>query len=306
MLGTPASPYCQRWSDGRHSWRHVAEGGFDASRFEITTIPEATARAFTIRHHYAASFPAARFTYGLVTDDETLRIDGTMIDGKALVGVAVLSVPMHARVLTNVFPDLEPFTESLELGRFVLTDTPANAESWFLGRLFRRAASDGIRGIVSFADPLPRHRTVTDIDDAGQVATRLEQVTPGHCGVIYQAANALSLGRSTARTLTYVPRAGLVLSARTLSKIRGQERGSDAAERHLVDLGATPRGPRADPSAWLRDALDEIGARSVRHPGNYRYAWTIGPGAARRRDRVLLPRTPYPKPETGRVRVGAR
>jgi hypothetical protein len=40
-------------------------------------------------------------------------------------GVPVLSVPPQARVLTQVFPGLEPCAESLELGRPVLEDEVA-------------------------------------------------------------------------------------------------------------------------------------------------------------------------------------
>ncbi len=195
---SPASTACQRWTLGRHSWRHTSEGGFDPRRFTVEQIPEAAARAFVCRNHYSASYPAARLARGVFTDDDTL------VDDAPLVGVAVLSIPMRAAVLTNVFPDLEPFAESLALGRFVLTDAvPANAESWFLAQVWRRAAAAGIRGIVTFADPMPRHRTLVDVDAEGQPIERVETITPGHVGAIYQATNAISLGRSTARTLNY-------------------------------------------------------------------------------------------------------
>ena len=47
---------------------------------------------------------------------------------------------MQRRVLTAVFPDLEPYAESLELSRFVLAESvPANGESWFLARCWRRS-----------------------------------------------------------------------------------------------------------------------------------------------------------------------
>ena len=47
---------------------------------------------------------------------------------------------MQRRVLTAVFPDLEPYAESLELIRFVLAESvPANGESWFLARCWRRS-----------------------------------------------------------------------------------------------------------------------------------------------------------------------
>jgi hypothetical protein len=96
-----------------------------------------------------------------------------------------------------------------------------------------------------------------------------------------------------------------VLSARTLQKIRAQETGADSAERTLVDLGAPVRTPGQDPTAWLRGALDAVGATRVRHPGNYRYVWPIGPPAARRRVGIALPTTPYPKPDTGLLQRAA-
>ncbi|WP_426624517.1 hypothetical protein ACPPVW_18500 [Leifsonia sp. McL0607] len=294
LTGSPAPfPYSQRWGYRQHSWRHPADGGFHAPDFEVVRLPEHLARGFVTRHHYAASFPAARFSYALTTTDDRLAIDGATVAGRALVGVAVLSVPMRAAVLTNVFPDLEPNAQALELGRLVLTDTPANAESWFLRRVFEHAATEGIRGIVSFSDPMPRTRTTVDPDGHD----RTEQFMPGHVGICYQATNALALGRSTRRTLTYLPRHGLVLSDRTLQKVRAQEAGADAAERRIVALGARPRRAAETPARWLRDALDELHVTKVRHPGNYRYAWPLGRPAERRRTRIGLPRTAYPKPD---------
>lgn len=184
---------------------------------------------------------------------------------------------------------------TLELGRFVLhDDVPANAESWMLGQVWRLAADDGVRGVVSFADPVPRRRIVTDVID-GSVVEREQVIMPGHVGLIYQATNGHACGRSTARTLVYVPRQGLVLSARTLQKIRQQERGSDAAEKQLVTWGARPRCAGENPTAWLKGALDDVGAVRMRHPGNYRYAWTLGRTRSERRTVIALPRTAYPK-----------
>lgn len=293
----PASDHCQRWANGRHSWRHPSEGGFDPASYAVVPLHESIARPFVTRHHYAGTYPAGRLAFGLLTTDDRLAYDGTTVDGMALVGVAVLSVPMRADVLTNVFPDLDPYVESLELGRFVLTDTPANAESWMLGRVWDLAADAGVRGIVSFADPMPRRREVLDAAPDGTVTTRVETITPGHVGMIYQATNGYACGRSTARTLTYLPRHGLVVSDRTLSKVRAQERGCDAAERYLVGLGARVRPAGQAPRAWLRDALADLAAEKVRHPGNFRYAWTLGTRTQRRTTRIALPRTSYPKPD---------
>lgn len=298
MPSSPASEYCQRWSRGRHSWRHASEGGFDPQLYQVTPITEATARAFVIDEHYASSFPAARFSVGLLTRDDRFPINGATVDGMALVGVATFSTPMARRVLSSVFPTLEPYEQSIELGRFVLTDTPANAESWFLARAFRHAYDRGIRGVVSFADPMPRHRQVTEVLDDGTMIERTERTSPGHCGLIYQAGNAVALGRSTARTLNYHARQGIVLSERSLSKIRGQERGADAAERHLVSLGAPVRRAGQDPRSWLRAALAALEVTKIRHPGNFRYAFPLGSSSHRRRLPIGLPRTAYPKPDT--------
>jgi len=284
----------QRWRNRRHTWRRKRDGGFDADLYEVVPLSEAIARSFVERHHYAGTFPAARFSFGLLTQDERLEVDGVTVDGLPLVGVAVLSVPMRAAVLSNVFANLEPNTESLELGRLVLTDTPSNAESWFMTRVFAHAAQAGIRGVVSFSDPMPRTRTVIG-DDGAEIQT---QTTPGHCGVIYQALSALALGRSTPRTLTYLPRHGTVLSDRTLQKIRTGESGSDGAERRMVDLGASPRRAGEPARAWLRDALHDLGATRIRHPGNHRYAFRIGSPAQRRRIQISMPITGYPKPDT--------
>ncbi|MGC5225173.1 hypothetical protein ACPW96_21600 [Micromonospora sp. DT81.3] len=295
---SPSSENCQRWDKGKPSWRHPTDGGFDASLYTVTPLPEAAARAFVEAEHYAGSFPAARFSFGLLTRDDRFPINGAIVDGQALVGVATFSTPMTQRVLTQVFPDLTPYEESIELGRFVLTDTPANAESWFLRRAFQLAAAAGIRGVVSFADPLPRHRRVLEVDDDGTSTERVEVTTPGHCGLIYQATNATACGRSTPRTLNYHPRRGLVLSERTLQKVRAQESGAASAEKHLVTLGAPIRRAGEDPRAWLRDALEAMQIVKVRHPGNWRYAFAIGSPSQRRRVRIALPPTHYPKPAT--------
>jgi hypothetical protein len=120
----PASAECLRWRPGgRHSWRHLHEGGFDADRYGVTPLSETAARGFVLHWHYAGTWPSARQRYGLWEE----LPDGA---GMRLVGAAVLSVPTNKRVLTNVFPNLVPYYESIELGRFVLIDeVPGNGDS---------------------------------------------------------------------------------------------------------------------------------------------------------------------------------
>jgi hypothetical protein len=268
----PASAWCERWTDRRHAWRHLSDGGFDARRFNVAPLVEADAKAYVTRHHYSGTYPSARLRYGLYERSE-------------LVGVAVLSVPVRSEVLTGVFPQLEPYTESLELGRFVLAEgVAANGESWFLGRLFEQAARDGLRGIVSFSDPAQRTTS------SGQV------VMPGHVGTIYQATNALYLGRARARTLLLLPD-GTVLNDRAIQKVKAQEKGHEYVERLLIGYGAS--APRAGQAmrAWLADAIDAIGVRRLRHQGNHRFGFCLGTPAERRaiKRMVQLERRPYPK-----------
>lgn len=268
----------QRWNQRVHSWKRPADGGFDPARYGVAEIADdTTAKAFVQAHHYSASYPAAVRRYGLYD----------LAGGEQLAGVGVLSVPASRKVLTNVFPRLEAYGESLELGRFVLLDpVPANGESWFLAQMFRLAAEDGVRGVVSFSDPLPRWAE----DDDG--APRL--VMPGHVGTIYQATNATYTGRGTARTLTLL-RDGTVYSDRAKQKVRDQGKGHEYAELLLIERGATPMRAGERPAAWLSQALADAGARQVRHRGNHRYAFALGNRGQRSRVTVAPGPRPYPK-----------
>jgi hypothetical protein len=263
---------CQRWRRGRPSTRWAdPDDRFDGRRYEVQPVDEAAAKAFVLEHHYAASYPAARFRLGL-------------FEGGELVGVAVFSVPAQARVLTAALPALEPYQESLELGRFVLLDNvPGNGESWFLARAFTELRARGVRGVVSFADPVRR------------VASDGTVIAPGHVGWIYQASNAIYTGRGTARTLTVLPD-GTTLHARSAQKIRRQERGHEHVQARLVALGASPRRPGDDPARWLAHALGQVDARRVEHGGCHRYVFPLGRNR-RERARVLigLAARAYPK-----------
>ena len=113
---------CQRWRPDRtHTWRHTSEGGFNPDLYGVTAIHRKVAKDFVTLLHYSGTYPADRLMFGLYD------LAGKLPE---LVGVAILSVPASEKVLTSVFPRLEPFDESLELGRPVLREqVPANAES---------------------------------------------------------------------------------------------------------------------------------------------------------------------------------
>jgi hypothetical protein len=204
----PASEVGQRWWHGQHCWVRRRDGGFDRDQYEVHPISDPLAKSYVQRMHYSGSYVAASRRYGMFIHTA---------DEPELVGVAVFAIPAQPRVLTNVFPELAPYTESLELARFVLEGqplppagrrpapaqrAPGNSESWFLGECLRYLAGDGVAGVVSFADPVPRI-----------VAGRI--LFPGHVGTIYQASNAVLTGRSTPRYLTVLPD-GTGLSDRAL------------------------------------------------------------------------------------------
>jgi hypothetical protein len=275
------SPWCQRWRAGRQAWRHVAEEArFQPDRYRVAEVPFARASTY-VTVHYSRSMPAALRCFGLFD----LEGGDPAVGGDGLVGAVVLSVPMHDRVLTSVWPELVPSVESAELGRMVLDDVvPANAESWTLARVFALAANAGFRGLVPFSDPVPRRAS------DGRI------VMPGHVGYSYQAVGGSRyLGRSTARSLVMLPDA-TVLSARALAKVRTGERGTDYVERRLVAYGARPLRVGEDRRRWVLDALDAVGARRVRHGGNHRFAFVIGRSRSDRRGLVpAMTSLPYPK-----------
>lgn len=254
--------HVQRHRDGAVGWRPAREV-VDLSGMEVAPIERDVARAFVERHHYERSYPAGRLRFGLFER------------GGALGGVAVFSQPVNDRS-TACLPG-EPL-ERVELGRFVLLDhVGANAETWLLGRCFELLRREGLTGVVSFSDPVPR------LTAAGAV------VMPGHVGTIYQAHNAVYLGRSKSERRRVLPD-GTIAHNRGLAKIRNGERGWRTAVDKLVAHGAGAPAQGEDMRTWLARELPRI-TRSVPHQGNHKYAWTL-----RRRDRRHIGGAlPYPK-----------
>lgn len=257
------TPVCQRWRDHRSSYRPAGEP-IQTRRYEVEAMgDDGEARRFVEQHHYSGSYPAARRRFGLWR-------------GVTLVGVAVFSVPISPAVITSAL-DLVDWREAVELGRLVLLDdVPANGESWFIAQCFRALRREGFAGVVSFSDPLPRR------DASGRAVFR------GHVGTIYQASNARYVGQATPRTLRLLP-TGEVFSSRAAQKIRARDRGCRYAAEQLAAAGADPLTDDEDARAWLRRWLPAV-TRTVRHPGNHKYAWSFG-----RRKPFAAPAQPYPK-----------
>jgi hypothetical protein len=256
-------PVNQRWRFRKHCYRPDGET-IRKSEYEVETIStDKEAKNFCLTHHYSGSYPAARFRFGLYNKN-------------TLVGCAVFSHPCNDKVLSNVFP-VDDILSCVELGRFVLLDSvPGNGETFFLGRCFDYLRKNGIVGVISFSDPIPRLNRDGDI------------VFPGHLGTIYQAHNGIYLGRGTARTIHILPD-GKVLSDRAIQKIRGGERGWQYAANLLQQYGASAPSDEGIVS-WLNHWINEVTYR-MKHPGNYKYAWGLTSSIRK----YLPPSLPYPK-----------
>lgn len=254
----------QRWNEGRDSYRPAGEV-IKTADYDVEPIfDDKEPKGFVERHHYSGSYVAARFRFGLYRQG-------------LLTGVAVFSHPCNDRVLTKVFPVEDP-KMAVELGRFVLLDdVPGNGETFFLARCFEYLRTFGIVGVVSFSDPMPRTTAL------GQL------VLPGHVGTIYQAANAVYMGRGDARTLKILPD-GRSFNHRAEQKIRRREQGWNYAAAQLEAHGAAPLAEGMDAKTWLDTWLPRL-TRPLRHMGNHRYSWGIDKAI-----RKYLPKSlPYPK-----------
>lgn len=259
----------QRWRERVHSFR--PNDCIRTSEYDVAAIAQdAPVRAFVERHHYSGTYPAARFRFGLYRRGE-------------LAGVAVFSHPCSDRVLTSVFAGT-PALAAVELGRFVLLDSvPGNGETWFLARCFEQLPQSGIVGVVSFSDPVAR--------STAQGLT----VFSGHIGTIYQAHNAAYLGRGTARTLRLLPD-GRVFSDRAIQKIRSGDKGWIYSAEQLQAWGAAPVEYETR-REWLTEWLPRL-TRTMRHPGNHKYAWGL-----QRHTRRSLASQAYPKKGFGKEQI---
>ena len=266
---------CQRWKDRKDRLIHAgATDAFDKRNYSVDLLDERRARDFVTTHHYSGSYPASVLRVGLFGRNSRL------------LGVAVFSVPMNERVVPS-YIGVNP-REGAELGRFVLLDcdeAPRNSESFFLRRALAalREAKPEMKGVVSYCDPVPR------VAADGTVRLR------GHIGVVYQASNARYVGRASART-HHILRDGTVLSPRTISKIRLEEVGCDAAAKYFESVGAPKRQAGQSPTEWIKDVLASDLVSKVRHPGNHVFLFPLGKGNARARiETGFATAMPYPK-----------
>jgi hypothetical protein len=219
----------QRWNSGKAIYRPAGEV-ITTKDFEVAAIAtDNVAKAFVLANHYSASYPAARFRFGLYRANE-------------LMGVAVFSQPVSERSLECIPGEKG---NRVELGRFVLADkVPANGETWFLARCFEQLKAEGIVGAISFSDPMPRSTA-----DG-------KKTFKGHIGTIYQAHNAVYLGRARADTLKLF-NDGSVLHNRSLAKVRKLDKGWRYVVENMEKHGAE-KYTGGDPATWLASVVPAI------------------------------------------------
>ena len=253
---------------GRRPFFVTPSRRFDPTGFEVAQVEGDDApRTFIERYHYAGTYVAAVRRFALHAP------------GGRLAGVAVFSVPTNDLALR---PLPGSPRESLELGRFVLTDDVAfNGETWFLRPCLDALRREGWVGIISFSDPEPRTTA------SGKL------IFKGHVGQIYQASNAIYLGRGTPRTQHLLPD-GTAFNDRAAQKIRARERGWVAAAEVLVKHGAPPPPERGDLRSWLANALKRV-TRTRRHHGNHKYVFPLHTAARREVRRAVGDPLPYPR-----------
>jgi hypothetical protein len=246
------TPVTQRWRDRRAYYRMAGITGdaFQSRLHEVAEIPDdTTAEHFIKQHHYAASCPPTVERIGLYRRDELL---GIFIGSKGMPGT-----------LPSVFPDKEG--RPIECGRFVLKpEVAGNGETWFKARCRELLRRKGYTGLLAFSDDISR----TDAQG--------NKIFSGHLGVIYQASNAIFLGRATPRKLRLLPD-GRVFNERTITKIRKGEKGCRPACAVLEAIGA-PIAPEDETERreWLRLWLPRL-TRPLKHPGNLKYVWPLHP-----------------------------
>jgi hypothetical protein len=248
----------QRWRERRSSFAPPASC-IRPGDYTIERIARREAAAFLTQHHYLRTTPVAVTCAGLFHKPGLAPAQ--------LVGVAVFGQPGSPDAIAHRC-GMEA-KAGLELTRFALLDeVPFNGETFFSARALRllRHERPEIRAVVACSDPMPR----TDYEG--------RQIFPGHQGQIYKASNAIWSGTASTRTV-HLCRDGSVLPDRSLSKIRRQKQGAQAAAARILAAGAPERRWGESPAAWLERALTSPAFRKIKHPGVRVYVLPMDPQA---------------------------
>ncbi len=268
--GTDApAPFDQRW-ERRQEFRRTAGTRIDPTEYGVEVVGDGIAKPFIREHHYSGSYPAAHVAIGLYRR--------TGLAPARLVGVAVFSEGVRSQLAMPKWTGFDR-ADGTELGRLVLLpEVPYNGETWFITRAFdilrtmtvqdphARVDRQRFRVVLSYSDPIERQ------DAAGNL------VKPGHFGTIYQATNALYVGRATPRTLHISP-SGQVVHAYAFDKVAAGRRNHQSAARSILEAGVSGMAPDEAPRDWVARVKAELA--TIRHPGNFTYVFGLDAGAWR-------------------------
>ncbi len=246
----------QRWRLKRTSFVPPSDC-FKASRARVDLIPFQEGRKFVETHHYSGSIGTCRLMAGLFYKPSPF-------EKEFLGGVAIIGNPIQPQAIRTYFDGLDSQL-GVEMNRLVLLDSvPFNGESFLIGKTLRmlKRKQPELRGCLSYCDPVPLYA------EDGSIRKK------GHVGTVYRCTNAAFKGTSMPRT-QYLDPNGCVVSERSISKLRGGERGDEGMYRTLLQLGAPTRRSDETPEDYIRRALKEGPFRKFRHPGKAVFAWRL-------------------------------
>ena len=275
----PPKGMTQFWLNGSERWHAEHEGmpSVRRGRYVIELVSPAEASALLAQHHYLGGRLPGKFYCHGVRDTE---------DG-ALVGVATYGPGGAPAIRKAAFPSLFVGFKEIRkascavLDRFVLLDgVPANAETHILKLSFALALEMGVRGIVSFSDPVAR----TTLD--GKV------IFPGHIGQIYKGKGMIYTGRSS-KEWCVIFKDGRIQPRRSLTAWANAEGGHDYVYAELVAYGAPPILADEPRAVWLERALPLV-SRPFHHTGQHRYIARLD-GCVELSGRLVV--QPYPRLE---------
>lgn len=155
----------------------------DTSKVKVFPIQCVNAKPIIVSNHYSHKWTSCRYAYGIYYDN-------------MLTGCIVYGPPVGRRVVDSITKTITfDRSEIMELTRLWIADGfGTNIESYSIGQTFKYLRKEGIRVLISYADP-----------------------NVGHLGKIYQATNFVYQGNETMLVKAYkFTVLGEVLHARTV------------------------------------------------------------------------------------------
>jgi len=157
-------------------------------KYTIGLIDKKIAKELIIKNHYSHKWTSCRYAYGVYYNN-------------VLIGCLVYGPPVGRQAFNSITRTIELKREEvMELTRLWIADGyGTNIESYSIGQSFKYLRREGIRVLLSYADP-----------------------NKGHLGKIYQATNWIYQGNRTMLVKSYKYKIhGEVLHPRTISSKYG-------------------------------------------------------------------------------------